>query len=92
LNPDVTFQTNDKELVKNMHNCECEAYQLLGIIGILPVPQTYYIEVSSDKMPGMIIMEDMNLKTRQMSVFDSATAQQCADFAEKLADFQVCRT
>ncbi|KAI6170714.1 hypothetical protein M3Y97_01121300 [Aphelenchoides bicaudatus] len=77
-----------KQLIQHIHNCECDAYELLQQIKNIPVPEIYYLEKADSKNMGVILMEDVSLFGRSMDDSESVTKEQCFEIARILADFQ----
>ncbi|CAD5221385.1 unnamed protein product [Bursaphelenchus okinawaensis] len=90
----VAIKVPTTNLLENMedfseaHNCECKFFSLVQNHADIPVPQAFYIEESSEKHPGCIIMQDLSDNCKGISVRNYVTAELCFDLARVLARLQ----
>lgn len=75
--------------LKDTHNKECEAYQLIENVKDFPKVKTFYLEKSGEKKPGVIVMEDLSKKATTIGLFRSVTQQHCLNVARHFGNFQV---
>uniref|UniRef100_A0A1I7SCT9 CHK domain-containing protein n=1 Tax=Bursaphelenchus xylophilus TaxID=6326 RepID=A0A1I7SCT9_BURXY len=63
----------------DQHSIECEFYEQFGYLRNVPLPEVYYTEKIDLKggNSGLILMENMNLKSEPLGFYRSATENQC---------------
>lgn len=76
------------ESLKNAHNRECDAYELIKNVNF-PKPEVYYLERRAENTNGIIAMEDFTGKATTVGIFRSLTVQQCLNAAKQFGAFQV---
>ncbi|CAD5213846.1 unnamed protein product [Bursaphelenchus xylophilus] len=74
----------------DQHSIECEFYEQFGYLRNVPLPEVYYTEKIDLKggNSGLILMENMNLKSEPLGFYRSATENQCYELAKSIAHLQ----
>jgi hypothetical protein len=78
-------------VLRQMHNAEVDAYDLVKDLKDFPAPEIYYTERATPKQPGLIMMNDLGSgRGASLGIFFTVTEKHCFNLARHMADLQVC--
>ncbi|CAD5210638.1 unnamed protein product [Bursaphelenchus okinawaensis] len=74
----------------NAHSIECEFYDQFSYMRDVPLPKVYYTEKITPSDKGLILMENLSLRSDTPGFYKGATEEQCYSLARAVAHYQFC--
>ncbi|KAI6195253.1 CHK domain-containing protein [Aphelenchoides besseyi] len=73
--------------LKDAHNLECTAYELIRDVVDFPKPHVYFTQRTGEGNPGLIVMNDLSETATTIGIFKSITVDHCINAARHFATF-----